>query len=69
VVRDSGPVLPKEIVQHLFEPFFTTKPQGMGMGLSICRSLVSGFGGKLSYRPGAGGGNEFVLLFLSGSGN
>ena len=69
VVGDNGPVLSKEIEQQLFEPFFTTKSQGMGMGLSICRSLVSDFGGKLSYRPGDGGGNEFVLLLPSGSGN
>ncbi len=69
VIRDSGPVLSKEIEQHLFEPFFTTKPQGMGMGLSICRSLVSDFDGKLSYRPGDGGGNEFVLLLPTGSSN
>ena len=44
-VRDSGAGIPVEIERRLFQPFFTTKPSGLGMGLSISRSIVSSHGG------------------------
>ena len=58
-VADSGPGLPEEIAAHLFEPFVSTKPNGMGLGLSICRSIAEAHGGSLRSEPNPGGGMIF----------
>jgi signal transduction histidine kinase len=44
-VRDSGPGLAPETFEHVFDAFYTTKPGGLGMGLSICRSIIEAHGG------------------------
>jgi len=46
-VRDSGPGLTPEALEHLFEPFYTSKPNGLGLGLSICHSIIEAHGGRL----------------------
>ncbi|MCP3459406.1 PAS domain S-box protein [Bradyrhizobium sp. CCGUVB23] len=46
-VRDNGPGLDAAMVDRLFEPFYTTKPEGIGMGLSICHSIIEAHGGGL----------------------
>jgi PAS domain S-box-containing protein len=46
-VADNGPGFSQEILEHLFEPFHTTKPNGLGLGLAICRSIIEAHGGQL----------------------
>ena len=58
-VSDSGPGLPPEVKAKLFKPFVTTKPTGMGIGLSICRRIVDGHGGRLWAEDSPKGGAVF----------
>lgn len=58
-VADSGPGLPDSIRSRLFEPFNTTKPNGMGVGLSVCRSIVEAHGGAMCAEAAKGGGTIF----------
>jgi len=62
-VQDSGPGLDTESFHRLFDPFYTTKNDGMGMGLSICRSIIEAHGGKMwaSSNDGAGATFQFAL--------
>jgi signal transduction histidine kinase len=46
-VRDSGPGLALAALERVFDPFYTSKPGGLGMGLSICRSIIEAHGGRL----------------------
>jgi len=50
-VRDTGPGLPVAGLERIFEPFHTTKQTGLGMGLSICRSIIKAHGGRLWASP------------------
>jgi two-component system sensor kinase FixL len=58
-VADSGPGLSPEVVDRLFQPFNTSKVAGMGVGLSICRTIVESHGGRIWAEPNDGGGAVF----------
>jgi len=58
-VVDRGRGVPADVVPQLFAAFFTTKTEGMGLGLSLCRSVIEQHGGQMSYRPRPGGGSIF----------
>ncbi|HEX4894729.1 MAG TPA: PAS domain S-box protein [Solimonas sp.] len=60
-VSDAGGGIDPKIVEHLFQPFVTTKATGIGLGLSICRSIVSAHNGTLTYHLNDAGGTTFVL--------
>jgi len=60
-VADSGSGISPEISVQLFQPFITTKRQGMGVGLSISRTIVEAHGGSIAPRPNAGGGTVFAF--------
>jgi signal transduction histidine kinase len=62
-VEDSGPGIDAKDRDRIFDPFFTTKPRGMGLGLSICRSIIEAHGGHLRATPGHPRGTvlEFTL--------
>jgi PAS domain S-box-containing protein len=61
-VEDSGTGIDPANVDRVFEAFFTTKAQGMGMGLSICRSIVESHGGLLSVSPRIPNGSSFCVM-------
>jgi two-component system sensor kinase FixL len=46
-IKDNGPGIPKEVMSKMLDPYFTTKPYGMGMGLTICRTIIKAHGGQL----------------------
>lgn len=50
-VRDQGPGVSVEQLEHIFTPFYTSKPEGLGLGLSMSRSIIEGFGGALEAQP------------------
>ncbi len=68
-VKDSGQGLDPEQLSHIFESFYTTKPQGIGMGLSISRSIVESHGGRIWATPGPTHGAVFQLILPKAEGN
>jgi len=64
-VADSGPGIAPEISSQLFQPFVTTKRLGMGVGLSISRSIVENHGGQIVAEPNEGGGTVFRFTMPS----
>jgi two-component system sensor kinase FixL len=65
VVADTGPGLAPEVVAKLFQPFITTKEHGMGVGLSISRTIVEAHGGRLLAEANPGGGTIFRMTLRS----
>lgn len=64
-VADTGAGIAPEVAPQLFQPFFTTKPQGMGVGLSISRTIVESHGGQIDCAPNPGGGTIFRFTLRS----
>jgi two-component system sensor kinase FixL len=67
-VADTGSGISQEVARQLFQPFFTTKVHGMGVGLSICRTIVEAHGGRIGMRPNPGGGTVFYFTLRAVTG-
>jgi two-component system sensor kinase FixL len=61
IVDDTGPGIAPEVLERLFQPFMTTKPQGMGVGLSISRSIIEAHGGRIWAEANPAGGARFCF--------
>jgi C4-dicarboxylate-specific signal transduction histidine kinase len=68
-IRDQGHGIPSEIREHLFDPFVTTKPDGLGMGLSISRSIIEAHGGRLWVTPAHKNGSTFHFTMPASEGS
>lgn len=64
-VADTGPGVAPAIAEQLFTAFVSTKADGMGLGLSICRTIVEANGGRIWMQPGEKGGTEFHFTMVS----
>lgn len=63
-IADSGPGLAPEISEQLFQPFVSTKAAGMGLGLSICHTIITGHGGRIWAEPSDLGGTAFNFTLV-----
>jgi signal transduction histidine kinase len=61
-IRDTGCGITPELISRIQEPFFTTKPNGNGLGLSICRSIIRNVGGRIEIESGVGVGTQIRVL-------
>jgi signal transduction histidine kinase len=61
-IKDTGPGVPKELIDSIFEPFFTTKEQGVGIGLNICRTMIESIGGHIWAKSREEGGGFYITL-------
>ncbi|MEO8118072.1 MAG: PAS domain S-box protein [Rhodoferax sp.] len=66
-VADIGEGIAPDVQQHLFNPFFTTKAEGMGLGLSLCRTVVEQHGGALVFEPNVPQGTVFIFTLPAGA--
>ncbi len=67
-IEDNGPGIVPAVSDRFLEPFVTTKPQGLGLGLVICQSIVEAHQGRLWYVPARGGGAGFHFSLPAGEG-
>ena len=64
--KDTGSGIGEGIAAQLFQPFVTSKESGMGIGLSICRTIVEAHGGRIWFEPSENGGTAFHFTLPSG---
>ena len=68
-IEDSGPGLAPEVAERLFQPFVSTKSDGMGLGLSICYTIIQGQGGRIWTEASGFGGTAFHFTLIDASGD
>ena len=69
-IEDNGPGIDREVADQLFKPLASSKTTGMGLGLSICKTIVEAHGGTIEAMPAESGGTRFVFtLELAGNGD
>ncbi len=60
-VTDSGPGFDQDALSRIFDPFFTTRASGSGLGLSVCRKIIEGYGGSITASNSSFGGAEVTV--------